>query len=46
MRFALSTEQTDFAASVRKLLDAGRTPTAVRAWANGDSRPGRALTPR
>ncbi|WP_431956169.1 acyl-CoA dehydrogenase family protein [Nocardia lijiangensis] len=43
MRFALSPEQNDFAASVRKLLDAGRTPAAVRAWAKDDSRPGRAL---
>ncbi|MBF6187248.1 MULTISPECIES: acyl-CoA dehydrogenase family protein [Nocardia] len=43
MRFALSPEQADFAASVRKLLDAGRTPAAVRAWAAGDREPGRAL---
>ncbi|MFQ6399058.1 acyl-CoA dehydrogenase family protein [Nocardia sp. KC 131] len=43
MRFALSPEQLDFATSVRKLLDAGRTPTAVRAWAVGDPRPGRGL---
>ncbi|MFE7801579.1 acyl-CoA dehydrogenase family protein [Nocardia sp. NPDC057440] len=43
MRFALSPEQLDFGTSVRKLLDAGRTPTAVRAWAAGDPRPGRTL---
>lgn len=43
MRFALSPEQLDFAASVRKLLDAGRTPAAVRAWASGDTGPGLAL---
>ncbi|MGQ4600084.1 acyl-CoA dehydrogenase family protein [Nocardia sp. R6R-6] len=43
MRFALSSEQLDFAASLRKLLEAGRTPAAVRAWASGDPTPGRAL---
>ncbi|MFI6043053.1 acyl-CoA dehydrogenase family protein [Nocardia sp. NPDC051321] len=43
MRFALSPEQLDFGTSVRKLLDAGRTPAAVRGWATGDSRPGRGL---
>ncbi|CAM4513795.1 acyl-CoA dehydrogenase family protein [Nocardia ninae] len=43
MRFALSPEQLDFGTSVRKLLDAGRTPAAVRNWASGDPRPGRAL---
>ncbi|WP_040864597.1 acyl-CoA dehydrogenase family protein [Nocardia exalbida] len=43
MRFALSPEQLDFGASLRKLLEAGRVPAAVRAWASGDSGPGRAL---
>ncbi|MFC8046245.1 acyl-CoA dehydrogenase family protein [Nocardia sp. NPDC057353] len=43
MRFALSPEQTDFGASVRKLLEAGRTPAAVRSWAAGDTGPGLAL---
>ncbi|WP_227998217.1 acyl-CoA dehydrogenase family protein [Nocardia australiensis] len=43
MRFALSPEQVDFGTSVRKLLDAGRTPAAVRSWASGDPRPGRTL---
>ncbi|MFI9505935.1 acyl-CoA dehydrogenase family protein [Nocardia sp. NPDC052566] len=43
MRFALSPEHADFGASVRKLLDAGHTPAAVRAWGAGDPRPGRAL---
>ncbi|WP_330251870.1 acyl-CoA/acyl-ACP dehydrogenase [Nocardia sp. NBC_00565] len=43
MRFALSPEQLDFGTSLRKLLDAGRTPAAVRAWATGDPRPGRGL---
>ncbi|MEV0299027.1 acyl-CoA dehydrogenase [Nocardia sp. NPDC050710] len=43
MRFALSPEQLDFGTSLRKLLDAGHTPAAVRAWAGGDAQPGRAL---
>lgn len=43
MRFALSPEQLDFGSSVRKLLDTGRTPAAVRSWAAGDPRPGQAL---
>lgn len=43
MRFALSPEQLDFAGSVRKLLDTGRAPAAVRAWSAGDLAPGRAL---
>ncbi|MFE3442215.1 acyl-CoA dehydrogenase family protein [Nocardia sp. NPDC059180] len=43
MRFALSPEHVDFAASVRKLLDAGKTPAAVRAWAAGEHAAGRTL---
>ncbi|MFC6010013.1 acyl-CoA dehydrogenase family protein [Nocardia lasii] len=43
MRFALSTEQLDFAAELRKILDAGQVPAAVRAWGAGDSAAGRAL---
>ncbi|NEW44487.1 acyl-CoA dehydrogenase family protein [Nocardia cyriacigeorgica] len=43
MRFALSPEHVDFAASVRKLLDAGKPPAAVRAWAAGEHAAGRAL---
>ncbi|APE32981.1 acyl-CoA dehydrogenase [Nocardia mangyaensis] len=43
MRFALSTEQLDFAAELRKILDAGQVPAAVRAWADGDTGKGRAL---
>ncbi|MFC8383967.1 acyl-CoA dehydrogenase family protein [Nocardia sp. NPDC057272] len=43
MRFALSTEQLDFAAELRKILDAGQVPAAVRAWATGDPTKGRAL---
>ncbi|MFD3507235.1 acyl-CoA dehydrogenase family protein [Nocardia sp. NPDC058666] len=43
MRFALSTEQLDFAAELRKILDAGQVPAAVRAWADGDTAKGQAL---
>ncbi|MBC7301773.1 MAG: acyl-CoA/acyl-ACP dehydrogenase [Nocardia sp.] len=43
MRFALSTEQLDFAGELRKILDAGQVPAAVRAWAEGDAAKGRAL---
>ena len=43
MRFALSTEQTDFAASLRDLMASAKTPQIIRAWADGDSGPGLAL---
>ncbi|MGQ4616887.1 acyl-CoA dehydrogenase family protein [Nocardia sp. R7R-8] len=43
MRFALSPEHLDFGAGLRKLLEAGRVPAAARAWASGDTGPGRAL---
>lgn len=43
MRFALSPEQVDFGASVRKLFESGQTPAAVRAWAANDPTPGRKL---
>ncbi|WP_181701036.1 acyl-CoA dehydrogenase family protein [Nocardia sp. GTS18] len=43
MRFALSTEQLDFAAELRKILDAGQVPAAVRAWSEGDTARGRAI---
>lgn len=43
MRFALSPEHVDFAASIRKLLDAGKTPAAVRSWSAGEHAAGRAL---
>ncbi|MFE7718619.1 acyl-CoA dehydrogenase family protein [Nocardia rhizosphaerihabitans] len=43
MRFALSTEQLDFATELRKILDAGQSPAAVRAWAAGDTAKGRTL---
>ncbi|MFC9968357.1 acyl-CoA dehydrogenase family protein [Nocardia ignorata] len=43
MRFALSTEQLDFAAELRKILDAGQVPAAVRTWSEGDTARGRAI---
>ncbi|MFC4124410.1 acyl-CoA dehydrogenase family protein [Nocardia rhizosphaerae] len=43
MRFALATEQLDFATELRKVLDAGQVPAAVRAWADGDTAKGTAL---
>lgn len=43
MKFAPSTEQRDFAASLRDLLAAADTPTVVRAWASGDYAGGRKL---
>ncbi len=44
MRFALTTEQLDFAASLRDMLS-GST-AAIRSWADGDSAPGRKLLSR
>lgn len=41
MRFALDTEQRDFAASLDSALGAADVPTAVRAWERGDTDPGR-----
>ncbi|MEU6564416.1 acyl-CoA dehydrogenase family protein [Nocardia nova] len=43
MRFALSSEQRDFAGSLRKMCDAASTPAAIRAWGDGDSGAGRTL---
>ncbi|WP_040788235.1 acyl-CoA dehydrogenase family protein [Nocardia paucivorans] len=43
MRFALSPEQVDFGASIRKLFESGQTPAAVRSWAANDPAPGRKL---
>ena len=43
MRFALDTEQRDFAASLDAALGAANVPAAVRAWAAGDTGPGRAI---
>ncbi|MFI5618407.1 acyl-CoA dehydrogenase family protein [Streptomyces sp. NPDC051567] len=46
MRFLPTGEQTDFVRSVRGLLAASDTPTAVRAWAAGDHGPGLAIWSR
>ncbi|MGW2579792.1 acyl-CoA dehydrogenase family protein [Streptomyces virginiae] len=46
MRFLLTDEQSDFARTVRSLLGSARVPPAVRAWADGDAGPGRALWAR
>jgi alkylation response protein AidB-like acyl-CoA dehydrogenase len=43
MRFALSSEQRDFAASIDAALGGADVPGAVRAWAKGDFAPGRAV---
>ncbi|WP_316573403.1 MULTISPECIES: acyl-CoA dehydrogenase family protein [Nocardia] len=43
MKFALATEQLDFAAELRKVLDAAQVPAATRAWAAGDPAKGTAL---
>ena len=41
MKFALDAQQRDFAASIDAALRAADVPSAVRAWAAGDSAPGR-----
>ncbi|MFI6060654.1 acyl-CoA dehydrogenase family protein [Streptomyces sp. NPDC051286] len=46
MRFLLDDEQREFARSLDGMLTASETPTAVRAWAAGDTTPGRALWSR
>jgi hypothetical protein len=46
MRFALSAEQRDFAASLHALLDDADVPLVARAWADRDVEPGRALWKR
>ncbi|MEU9373990.1 acyl-CoA dehydrogenase family protein [Streptomyces sp. NPDC048255] len=46
MRFLLTDEQSDFARTLRSLLAASDVPAAVRAWADGDHAPGRALWSR
>ncbi len=43
MRFALDTEQRDFAASIDAALGGAGVPAAVRAWACGDTAPARAV---
>ncbi|MEV7279959.1 acyl-CoA dehydrogenase [Streptomyces sp. NPDC093111] len=46
MRFLLDDEQREFARSLDGMLTAADTPGAVRAWAAGDTAPGRALWTR
>ena len=46
MRFALDTEQHDFAASIDAAMSATDVPGAVRAWAAGDTTPGRKIWQR
>ncbi|WP_328361631.1 acyl-CoA dehydrogenase family protein [Mycobacterium sp. NBC_00419] len=41
MKFALDEQQHDFAASIDAALGAADVPSAVRAWAQGDTAPGR-----
>lgn len=46
MRFELTSDQRDFAASLESLLSAADTVGAARAWAEGDSGPGLRLWQR
>ena len=46
MKFALDSQQRDFAASIDAALGAADVPGAVRAWADGDSAPGRKIWTR
>ncbi|QBJ97138.1 acyl-CoA dehydrogenase [Rhodococcus sp. ABRD24] len=43
MKFSLSTEQRDFADSLRNLLASADTPAVVRSWGENDTAPGLAL---
>lgn len=43
MRFAVDGEQRQFADALHELLESAGTPAVVRAWAEDDTRPGRAL---
>ncbi|MFC9788271.1 acyl-CoA dehydrogenase family protein [Rhodococcus sp. NPDC127528] len=43
MKFSLSTEQRDFADSLRGLLANANTPAVVRSWGENDTAPGREL---
>ena len=43
MKFALDEQQRDFAASIDAALGAADVPAAVRAWAQGDTAPGRKI---
>ena len=46
MKFVLSEDQRDFAASLDKLLASADTPKVARAWAEGDHEPGLKLWAR
>ncbi|MFI1284112.1 acyl-CoA dehydrogenase family protein [Streptomyces sp. NPDC020858] len=46
MRFLLTDEQSDFARTLRALLGSADVPATVRAWADGEHGPGRALWSR
>lgn len=46
MKFSLDAEQRDFAASIDAALGAADVPAAVRAWAQGDTMPARAVWSR
>ncbi|EST36555.1 acyl-CoA dehydrogenase family protein [Streptomyces roseochromogenus] len=46
MRFLLDDEQREFGRTLDGLLEAAGTPAVVRAWAAGDTAPGRALWAR
>jgi len=46
MRFELTAEQQDFAATLDKLLAAADAVAVARAWADGDTAPGQALWQR
>jgi alkylation response protein AidB-like acyl-CoA dehydrogenase len=43
MKFSLDDQQRDFAASIDAAMSAADVPAAVRAWATGNSAPGRAV---
>ncbi|MFI0479085.1 acyl-CoA dehydrogenase family protein [Actinomadura sp. 9N215] len=43
MKFVLSAEQRMFGETLREILAESQTPKAIRAWAAGDTSPGRAL---
>ncbi len=46
MKFALDNEQRDFAASIDAALGSADVPSAVRAWAAGNTAPGRGVWAR
>ncbi|QES54234.1 acyl-CoA dehydrogenase [Streptomyces venezuelae] len=46
MRFLPTDEQSDFARTLRSLLGSAEVPAAVRAWADGDAGPARAVWSR